>query len=554
MNASTNFEDPLNPVACYVHPIRSVLFIDDKFPIYGELVQDADEADRARTLWSYCVRRGWLCDVDNGRNWDNVQLPGRITGCDLLVLDYHLGDDQDYRKALQIIDKLSEAPGPSMVVLYTAEPNLDDVLLRTAVAAYGTPNASEDEGDDDDDDDDDLRLEWSVKDFMSYMMGQDEWYTTVEDHFVALNKVAPLRPRARQIIGRKIVNTYRAFGAGPSAARGLNSCSTMMKNCRGLWFQSKNLFMCVVGKPSASMDLSAEGEAERLIAELEIAVKEWNPPWAACLMSLSRRMGEEGAFFDDQSLLPNPDLLEGLLEHIRGDGENGDYERLRHARDIAHHLLYFRFSGATEKLAKLLDQKSKMKSSAVMPKLDKINRTLQLNAFLCSRKFDSHHVTLGTILKIQDGEYVLCVSPSCDMVPRKPRHDRDPWASQLYPIRPTLVIELSLSTPESSVKKANHGLHVFFVEGEEVRAMECFVKGNTPCPRMHTFFLTDQACVSSDLEVRGYRIITKGEQLTQEVFTARPVAQLRAPYAERIAQSVGAHISRIGVDWGSHPA
>ena len=127
--------DPFDPIASYIRPIRSVLFVDDQFPTFGAQGDgDFEEADRARALWRACTSRGWLCDVDNAPDWTDATRRGRLTACDLLVLDLHLMKD-DPRPALAIVRELASHPAPNLVVVYTAEEQLDMVLLRMAATA-----------------------------------------------------------------------------------------------------------------------------------------------------------------------------------------------------------------------------------------------------------------------------------------------------------------------------------------------------------------------------------------------------------------------------------
>jgi hypothetical protein len=167
----------------YVDPIRTVILIDDAFPMYGQLCDYVDagpgveqvaslgreltppsdppapldqgvpaeapatapstepvsasrrwDAGRASALWKICRTQGWACDVDNGNSVSAAI--SHIDRSDLVVLDYHLnpGDTVDPSRAHEILDRIANGDHSTLVVVYTRDDRL--ALVRRQVAAH----------------------------------------------------------------------------------------------------------------------------------------------------------------------------------------------------------------------------------------------------------------------------------------------------------------------------------------------------------------------------------------------------------------------------------
>jgi hypothetical protein len=323
------------------------------------------------------------------------------------------------------------------------------------------------------------------------------------------------------------------------------------------WFQCGNLFLVVVGK---SKDLVPEAEAEVFLRSLEDAVCSWNPHWLACLMAHSRRHVEAGAFRDDV-LVPEEALQNGLLSYI-GDLRSDPPERDRRATEIAKHLLSRRSADAARVLGRQLRERAASHHREGPTEQD----VLHLNAFLCSESFGHHHLHIGTIFvhRTAEPQYWVCVTPGCDMVPRQPDEGLNPWAAELDPFRPVVALRLKLLTGVSDIRKkalqfAHQARHLFFWDqaqkADQPLVAACFQETADPNPRLEQLFAIDRARVQEDGSIRLYRLVAKkngageGYPPVLELIDCEPVAQLRAPYAERVVQVVGGHVSRIGVDF-----
>lgn len=491
----------------YIQSIKSVLIIDDQFPVYGDPGDvPAKETPRARALWAAFSSRGWLCDVERQGDIGNNSVIQRVANCDLLILDYHLGPNNDPVPALRIISKLASLPSPNIVVVYTLEKNLDEVLFRSAFFARGRRGYV------------DVGLQpredWTNKQIASYLRG---------DEFEEADEIETW-----------IVDKY-GQEYGDDGYRPLQSVSLQPR-----YFQTASLFVLIVQK----QDDESDREAARLIDDLSRAMRDWNPSLLACMFAASRRSIEADAFGADRSTV-SPELEGGIWEYLASGEES--YQR---AHYVAERLLSYRLHSATRSLAQMMI-KNHARAKSNISDVDKYNQRLHLNAFLCSQPFDLRHITIGTIVEI-DNEFYLCVSPACDMELRPPNSE-NPWGVSLDPWRPVMFAKLESENPKKAVNKSEQGGHVFVNNSSNGVAAYTYLSSSGQ-PRIYVAFLKDRGELTEDNAIHGIflRKDECGAMLTQD-FRGKCISQLRAPYAENISQKVGGHISRIGVDFFKGP-
>ncbi len=538
--------DPCDPVEAYIRPIRSVLFIDDQFPTFADTDElRFGEAERARALWQACTQQGWVCDIDNSPEWASAERQKRLAACDLLVLDYHLVGENSV-PTLSIIRDLARSGTPNLVVVYTKDPNPDSVLLAVASWARGVMcNVPLTEVLEDLEE----SIEWSSQDLIAFFSSKTDWRAFLDSacERAGLNHLED--SECITLLERKL---RRDFGVEPSEEiRQIDRIG--YGDYR--WLQCGNLFLVIVSKPS---EQDASTEAATFLGGLEGAVRQWAPPWLACLVAASRQRVELGAFRDDL-LLPDETLQKGLLGYI-SDPTSDLAERSRRATEIATYILSQRSVDAASALGENLLVKATSSSREQLTK----NDFLQLNAYLCSDRFTHYHLRVGTIF-VQRGAspvYWVCVTPACDMVPRMPDEKINPWAAELYPLRPVGAIRLKILADQPDLKKAlknaHLARHLFFwdrtVNSEQPLIASCFQDTADPNPRLEQLIAADRALMQGDGFVELYRCVRQKEGPNKEtpmleLIRCEPVAQLRAPYAERVVHVVGGHVSRIGVDF-----
>jgi len=530
------------PIRSYIEPIRSVLFVDDRFPTYAVGGEAYTESIRAKALWRACTERGWLCDMDNSADWSGPTQARRIASCDLLVLDYHLvGDDPS--AALKLIRDLSESPAPNLVVVYTAEPDLDGAFRNLAAHARGVRADLVDS--DIPDEYEGLTFEWSVADLNAFLAGERTWRGT----FVRTCREAGV-DHNQTAVAEQLLEQWFAFQL--KAPRLPEARRIQALECGdNRWFQCGNLFVALIGKP---LEQDPDTEADTLLDGLKAAISAWSPPWLACLVAATRHHADQGAFRDDLDL-PAKDLQNGLLHYIAEPMEEA--EKRRRAHRVAAHLLDRRFTAAAGDMANYVLEGAK----GHPPPSEMVPPLMHANAFLCSERFTRHHLRVGTVFRSGNAdEYWVCVTPACDMVPRARNVEIDPWGAELDPFRAMTAIRLDLKVkPGAAIRDAEQGRYVFFYDysrdpNSPIAAGAFNPTTGDPNPRLERMFAADFARTDADGRVRILRMTAKGAENTitlgeQDCFVA---CQLRAPYAERLSHVVGGHISRVGVDFLSH--
>ena len=191
---------------------------------------------------------------------------------------------------------------------------------------------------------------------------------------------------------------------------------------------------------------------------------------------------------------------------------------------------------------------------------DKTASLLHLNAFLSTEPARRRHVTTGAVFREQGtADLWVCVSPACDMVPRDPGTEQQ-WLWALHPVRPMLALRLHRESETNGLEYADRGGHVFVELEEEERPVPFRVVGaSTSLPAYEMLFPTDAARLGAGgrtftaYTLRGGRSATTPAAIppTFSAVNFEVVAQLRPPYASRVLQLAGQHLSRIGVDFVS---
>ena len=151
----------------YIKPIRSVIAVDDEFPMLDKLldnpIQDSEDvvlfswqsqakqkAENARQLAKHMNdwrARRWIVDVHDGTGMgpksDGKLDIQHLHQSDLVVLDYELRPKDHGEKSMAILQRLAKNPHFNLVIIYSKNPvievfrNVRRVLLRTVTSFSG---------------------------------------------------------------------------------------------------------------------------------------------------------------------------------------------------------------------------------------------------------------------------------------------------------------------------------------------------------------------------------------------------------------------------------
>jgi hypothetical protein len=528
---------------------------------------------RALVLWEYCRKRGWTCDVESNLESPHASVDN-IAKNDLIILDYHLAPANNPLPALALLRSLASSDGAHMVVVYTNDRDIAAVARRIAAHLRGTTAIEQllhphlrslwetipvtETGIDYDDVElyiqgilvpekvevsEELRLEFEMSGVPARCHGQMR------------------RARLESYLRNKMFVTSEPSTTGPVRLSTAGSTP---------WVKQGNLFVAVAQK--GDIDAADDKEPQRVIDELQNALKESKPSLLEVTLSYARGVISQGGFRADATALKQPMQLAGWWYHVLSGPTDELTDRLstlyeRVLDGLVGHVLQRvgYFGGQVEKyfsedIAKALSEAGGDSTKAALALAHAQSEqpwhvVHALNEFLCSDPVELSHVTTGTVFQIANGSADhawICVAPACDMVPRKPRSP--PWLRDLDPIRPMLAASVQLfNISEDILKIAERGRHAF-ISVENIPKEIHLVGKQTGLPKLEMLFAGDQANLTPEGMFVGYRV----EQENAKPLFSNPIkfkvlGRLREAYASRLLSEVGRHLTRIGVDFVDLP-
>ena len=432
-----------------------MLIVDDKFPTLGH--PEATESDRGRSLWQACVQSGWMCDIDNASGLSDPIWLERLNAPDLLFLDYELIPG-DAGPCLGALRHLAGTPRSSLVVVYTHLRPLTKVKQTIALHLRGMrdvekllqrpiPRLNEHW--------ESLRIGSGLRtmeNFEAFLAGRKEGWLTDRLRAELQGRGIPqavqgalAEVRAELYLQEKLqVKTDRLEKVGDVTSVKLSAVGSP-----STWMQAGNLFVILVAKIT---DLEGAEEARQVLDQVVPALVDWRQPVLHTCMAFARQAPFAAwPARSDALSLPRPELHTGWLYHLFSEqdpaGREGHLRRLVEAiadgllSQVEAELVEFMLEGLNGLPGEETPLDCAMRCASA--KVEDTAVLHALNSFLCSQPFNLHHVRTGTVFKRSEGaeeEVVwVCVSPACDMVPRKPSAS-NPWHLDLDPIRPMLAL------------------------------------------------------------------------------------------------------------------
>jgi len=578
----------------YIDPLRSALMIDDRFPKYEDLAAarkqlptDATPAgqrdfdlENAIKLLGECRQRNLTCDIENVVNNTTVAKMDHIGKSDLIILDYHLDPTaaSSPDKALSILRKLAVTPNANLVIVYTLQNPLDDVRRTVAANFRGKlamplPNLSDDEQS--------FIQEWQpeltgeLTD--AYMRGDNERLmgplsaSLRQELQTAAVHPGKFKAILESVIEEDITKQFRIShdGSLPSGERILQMSAYGSEH---KWISFQNVFVVFISKQ----------ENKNVFEALEAALLDWQPLPMRLMLAHIRNTLEAGGFQYEQDILTNVERLTGWFFHALSGHEPSD----KRLEQLWSRLLYGMQHQMTKDVAKFgdtllqhslqqLGNSDQMASTEWRKKCLDLAKELAgakkgtadtkifhaLNTFLCSEGYKGAHISTGTVCRevsaegqpIDNGQWFLCVSPDCEMVPRPPK-DEMSWTHDIDPALAVTILRLEKVQFSAPLKKAEDGKHVFInVDGVEMAFAA--IRHDTGHPRSEVLFvqnrgITDDRGMFHAYLMRQVTLQEGGEKnLSLKAVRFQAVSQLRPSYADRLLHQVGHHNSRIGVDF-----
>jgi hypothetical protein len=555
----------------YIDPIRSVILIDDQFPSYGQLIEStADEKwekELAASLWTTYRKKNWSCQVESF--YEDTTEYEHVTKHDLIILDYHLRGE-DYEPALKLLRKLTIEPRAHFVVLYTQEPNLAAVLRRIAIYLRGTDGL-----DSIFDQNEDLKTLW---DDSQLSIVQSVSMELIDFHVrgLKLNTSSGYKELHEKICEVLTpIGSSKAFpqflkAATATAQRSLlpnvaslsdkliPSSSMRMSaidETEHLWIWRDNLFVTLVNKRP-----NENGEGSRIITQLTNSLLNAAPSPLELTLAYARDAIHKAGFQTEFSYIQEQPRQAGWWYHVLSATREDKEERIT---NLANCLLtdmiqletivdtVRRFCSDFEKSQDLQGDAYSLarKLGKCADSTTNVEILHALNEFLCSEPFSGNSIRTGTIFKeieaANTNQYLICVSPACDMVPRKPTQG---WLKQLHPIKPfSVIVAMGKPISKESLKVAEQGRELFITDKKRM-VIEA-ISSDSRQPALEVLFAENSARVEKSGIFSVTRIVEEDGRPSFKSIKCQVVGQLRSPYANRLLHATGSHLSRVGVDF-----
>ncbi|MFL9840460.1 response regulator receiver domain [Sphingomonas sp. ST-64] len=574
-------------------PLRTVLMIDDEFPSLSDVIRGVDnskkfrQSDRALVLYEGFRRRQMICDVENDVGDVHAD---RFRKSDLIILDYNLGPtENDNEQSIRVLRELAGSKHFNTVVVYTADPELDDVWLAIVASLSGDwnglPGALEGEAQEHWEklSDTDQLPDPSIEAIKSYAERRDirdipsKVFAAAQKELEDLGVPKAATPKILEALIHRDLASRAGRWAGEPRRRAVGKAADGVR-----WIQSHNSFVAIVQKADASDEDASDPYG--IMAHLGTALLAWRPNLIQVIMSEIQNILElEALTTEDEHLAlgeTQAALWYYLLQNVGAiDPDDGDDLRpplaslvdklvdgIRHRLSSDQALLELAgnaMRGELRDAGMKPDTWPDSKRVALIKKAGELTRAgkvdpkavaFRLNSFLSTERFRRAHLSTGTVFRHGD-EIWAATSPACDLVARQPGVDQA-WSHAIHPMTALVAIKLhSGGELPSALTEATKGNHVFFELDGTPTALK--LVNAVSQPSYEIFFAHNEGRVRLD----GDRTVFTASRLmpledgsrglVEQEFEV--VGQLRGVNAIRALQSAGQHLSRVGLDFVSLP-
>jgi CheY-like chemotaxis protein len=570
----------------FVRPIRSVLIVDDDYPTFDELLdaellrREGKEPDRLKAWYAQPERikkvigsfrtkdRPLVVDIHDGSNvtsGEDVQLAAHLHQSDLLVLDYQLDRNKknDGTLAIEIIRSLSRNDHFNMVVVHTSE-SLDIVFRETLLALMAPKGDCLQDAERDEaaglifdaetaDEGFEARLDASIGE-TQYIRARQvprfgaEALKAVEPFalFAQLARNAGWRGDKTMLVLNFLLERFEAKIAAKMDAASVQSL---------VWNSGDTKF---IRADTVFIAFSGKNDDDDLIGELQAALECWDPqPSRLFLAKLRAEMDETGVKAQRPALENRHALARWYHRLLEADGANRKWmvaeSVARHSeqlmsgilpqvQDFAARLVLAEAGSGTPEELSLHHFRVDLSNEA-----ERRKSQLEHNAYVSSKPPEGWHLTTGQVFRL-DGDYWVCVSPACDMVPDQlPAEKRDRLGDRL----PFVAVKLIALPPNREIDASTN--RFLFLKWEGAVKVFAFSDPSREgsSPSWYAMYAERLGVFEDDQRFTFSALVPAIEAgaLIQRPFEGQVVAQLRYEYALNLVQRLGGSQTRIGLDF-----
>ncbi|MBW1251366.1 MULTISPECIES: response regulator receiver domain [Pantoea] len=593
----------------YIEPIRTVTVIDDEYPTLDELISrkpnnfKEENIGRLRDIVevSRDVKYNWLLDIYNGQE-TNIELgtvSNRLHHSDLLILDYHLdGEDSGYcKKSIDIIKNLSSNRHYNIVAVHTKgytgdKGTVQDVLIDIIISLQEKPKIciiSERELAKINSALDDWEIEnYNIKEMILSSISTidllfiiNTFKNKIQDprfehvYLDVFKSLYDSKPESIEISKRDLLRwlSFEKFKFHENFfSESTSKFFEWGKNEKCNWVKTEDLFLTVLGKKDTPIS--------EIPDQLIEAMAESKPhPHKLVLSKLRHEIESNGSYAASNIL--NKKLLQAawLKELLNNDNlaiKTSAWQAVTKlweelAYEIKHSLDDFTISlvNSINKMENPLDYFIEKET------LENItDQVIQANCFSCSKKISTHHLVTGHILTF-NGNYWLCLTPMCDLVPGQKNSDNDLISVtlvQMYDARIALrnmresmcdslgisqLPKLSKIDETKEILKYATQNNLLFIrhhnKDEEIKILS-FTYGldGKANPKARDYYVDRQGVFNEDdkkVTLKYAEPSPKGNDVNILTTDAEIIAELRYEYALNLLSRLGVSKSRIGLDF-----
>ena len=571
----------------FVKPIRSVLIVDDDYPTLDEILEQ--EIAKKGGGGPHATNKTWynnperikrvidgfrkperplLVDIHDGANVDargDAKVASHLHQSDLLVLDYELDKTRrgDGERAIEILRGLIANDHFNLVVVHTGE-SLDKAYRDIILGLLGPleTNLSDEEREtvdqliaDREDAEEEilgaLHQAVTINQYLHARLHPDTYLRTMGKKeqpyavFSGLADEAGWDNDSRKLVLRRLLadaeTQVRAL-LNDSSAAGLKWSKSSVK-----WVKAESVFIA----------FSNKSDHDDLFAELQTALEAWNPaPSRLFMAKLRAEMDEYGVVAQTEALERQHALAHWYARLLRS---KGDERRWLIAESVGRHsdqLLNTILRRVETFASGLIDAEAKAAGEDIdarcqqhfsvdlSKKQSKKRAEREHNAFVSSKAPEGWHLTTGHVFTV-DGDYWICLSPACDLVPGQGATRNADFGGRL----PFMAVKLHPVAADGD-HDVNSNLYLFLTLEGEVKKF-CFNSQgkDATAPIWRTFYAERRGLLDKDFNFQLSVVAAGSRRLVATVHRSQVIAQLRYEYALNLLQKLGVSMTRIGLDF-----
>ncbi|PQZ84403.1 MULTISPECIES: response regulator receiver domain [unclassified Brevundimonas] len=564
----------------FIHPLRSVLIVDDDYPTFEDmLVEGEPKGAAAKKTWRKDRERigqvlqafrdaepPLIVDIHDGHNVgqsDETKVAKHLHQSDLLILDFSLNrnDPEDGTKAIGIVRTLFSNDHFNLVVVHssTDQTTVFNDLVFGLLKPIGEILSDEERTGVT------VRLAEYEDDHPTYRA--DALKTIGNEHYLAFRNSDAKWPvpaknnppsvggfeqkaaeagfvtKPDQFLLAKYLLELRERALGPKLGSKVYPGLVWSKNGTA-WIRSDLGFVA----------FSDKRQNRDLLADLVQALENWGPPPSRLFLAKLRAQVDRVGVPAESKALENLHVLARWYSELLDADDAERDSRVQDAVDRHADLLFRQVSPGVGTFASRVIAADKMDTERdhclhyfgvdFKDAAQAALATDEYNAFICSRTPSLRHLETGHVFEAEDRIWV-CLTPICDLVPGRRKKSSDRFG-KMDGILPFMAVRLH---PIGALKsKPTTNRYIYLKLGGQLKAFALALKEGESPHWFNLYALNEGRFESGEFSYRRLELNAHNDLAPKKV-RAKIVGQLQYEYALNLMQRLGFSMSRVGLDF-----